>query len=181
MNSPKLPVIGFAAFSGTGKTTLVTQVIPILRKHGLKLGVLKHAHHNFVIDVPGKDSYELRKAGAQQVLIASKNKIAWVKEKEDANEPELMETLKFFTSQNLDLIVVEGFKKEPFTKIEVQRAKLKRPLLAKKDPNVIAIATDAPETHKSTENVFHLEDYEGIAQFIIERMKNNMLTEVSGD
>ena len=181
MKSRKLPVIGFAAFSGTGKTTLVTQVIPILRKHGLKLGVLKHAHHNFVIDMPGKDSYEFRKAGAQQVLVASKHRIAWVIEKEDATEPELMETLKNFASQNLDLIVVEGFKKEPFTKIEVHRSTIKRPLLAKKDPYVIAIATDAPETLTATEFVFHLEDYEGIAQFIIERMENNMLTEISGD
>ena len=112
----RLPIIGFAAYSGTGKTTLVSKVIPILRKRGLRIGVIKHAHHSFVIDRPGKDSYELRSAGAQQVLIASKQRIAWVMEKEDHSEPVLREMLAQFSHQNLDLVIVEGFKHEPFTK-----------------------------------------------------------------
>ncbi len=178
MCSTKLPVIGFAAFSGTGKTTLVSNIIPLLRNRSLKIGILKHAHHNFVIDQPGKDSHEFRKAGAQQVLIASKHRIAWVKEKEKQEEPELMETLQFFASQKLDLVIVEGFKKAPFTKIEVHRSKIKRPLLAKKDPHVIAIATDSPDKVDLDRTILNLEDYEGIAEFIMRRMENNTLTHV---
>ena len=96
MSEKKIPIIGFAAFSGTGKTTLVTKVIPILKERGLRVGVLKHAHHNFVIDTPGKDSYELRESGAQQVMVASKQRIAWVMENDPENEPGLFELLKYF-------------------------------------------------------------------------------------
>lgn len=176
MSEKGIPIIGFAAYSGTGKTTLVTRVIPILKERGLKVGVLKHAHHNFVIDTPGKDSYELRKSGAQQVMVASKQRIAWVMENQHEEEPLLFELLRNFTGQDLDLVIVEGFKHEPFTKIEVYRSGLKRPLLAKKDRNVIAVATDIPELAEQGIEILALDDSGAIADFIIDRMQNGSLS-----
>ena len=176
MSEKKIPIIGFAAFSGTGKTTLVTRVIPILKERGLRVGVLKHAHHNFVIDTPGKDSYELRESGAQQVMVASKQRVAWVMENESGHEPGLFELLKNFAGQDLDLVIVEGFKHEPFTKIEVYRSDLKRPLLAKKDEHVIAVATDVSELAEHDIETLALDDHDAIADFIIDQMRNGLLS-----
>ena len=178
MSEKKIPIIGFAAFSGTGKTTLVTGVIPILKKRGLKVGVLKHAHHNFVIDTPGKDSYELRESGAQQVMVASRQRIAWVMENHPEHEPDLFDLLKNFVGQDLDLVIVEGFKHEPFTKIEVYRSGLKRPLLAKEDQHVIAVATDIPEFAERDIEILALDDHDAIADFIIDRMHNGLLSKI---
>ncbi len=178
MPEKKIPIIGFAAFSGTGKTTLVTKVIPILKEKGLRLGVLKHAHHSFVIDTPGKDSYELRNAGAQQVIVASKQRIAWVIENQSDNEPSLFELLQNFADQELDLIIVEGFKHEPFTKIEVYRSGLKRPLLACKDEHVIAVATDVSELAGLDKEILDLDDPSSIAEFIIRRIEEDALTTI---
>ncbi len=176
MSEKGIPIIGFAAYSGTGKTTLVTRVIPILKERGLKIGVLKHAHHNFVIDTPGKDSYELRESGAQQVMVASKQRIAWVMENQREEEPPLFELLKNFAGQDLDLVIVEGFKHEPFTKIEVYRSGLTRPLLAKKDQNVIAVATDISELAEQGMETIALDDPGAIADFIIDQMQNGLLS-----
>ncbi len=176
MSEKGIPIIGFAAYSGTGKTTLVTRVIPILKERGLKIGVLKHAHHNFVIDTPGKDSYELRESGAQQVMVASKQRIAWVMENQREEEPLLFELLKNFAGQDLDLVIVEGFKHEPFTKIEVYRSGLTRPLLAKKDQNVIAVATDISELVEPGMETIALDDPGAIADFIIDQMQNGLLS-----
>ena len=176
MSDKGIPIIGFAAYSGTGKTTLVTNVIPLLKQQGLKIGVLKHAHHSFVIDTPGKDSYELRESGAQQVMVASKQRIAWVMENQHEEEPLLFELLNYFTGQDLDLIIVEGFKHEPFSKIEVYRSGLKRPLLAKTDQNVIAVATDIPELAEHGIETLALDDPGAIADFIIDRMHNGLLS-----
>ncbi len=176
MSDKGIPIIGFAAYSGTGKTTLVTNVIPLLKQRGLKIGVLKHAHHSFVIDTPGKDSYELRESGAQQVMVASKQRIAWVMENLHEEEPLLFELLNYFAGQELDLIIVEGFKHEPFTKIEVYRSGLKRPLLAKTDQNVIAVATDIPELAEHGMETLALDDPGAIADFIIDRMRDGLLS-----
>ena len=176
MSDKGIPIIGFAAYSGTGKTTLVTNVIPLLKQQGLKIGVLKHAHHSFVIDTPGKDSYELRGSGAQQVMVASKQRIAWVMENQHEEEPLLFELLNYFTGQDLDLIIVEGFKHEPFSKIEVYRSGLKRPLLAKTDQNVIAVATDIPELAEHGIETLALDDPGAIADFIIDRMHKGLLS-----
>ena len=176
MSDRGIPIIGFAAYSGTGKTTLVTNVIPLLKQRGLKIGVLKHAHHSFVIDTPGKDSYELRESGAQQVMVASKQRIAWVMENLHEEEPLLFELLNYFAGQELDLIIVEGFKHEPFTKIEVYRSGLKRPLLAKTDQNVIAVATDIPELAEHGMETLALDDPGAIADFIIDRMRDGLLS-----
>ena len=140
-----LPLIGFAAFSGTGKTTLLSRLIPMLKADGLRIGVVKHAHHRFDIDHPGKDSHTLRCAGAEQMLIASRGRIAWVQEQPEAEtEPTLEEVLGQIDPSRLDLVLVEGFKRERFPKIELHRPALGEPLLCAEDPTIVAVASDTP-------------------------------------
>jgi molybdopterin-guanine dinucleotide biosynthesis protein B len=138
----QVPILGFAAFSGTGKTTLLAQTIPILKYHGLRIGLIKHSHHNFQIDQPGKDSFRLRAAGASPVMLISTHRRAIITEITPEREPQLDEQLKLFDQSELDLILVEGFKAEPFPKIELHRPSLNKPLLYPNDPNIIAIASD---------------------------------------
>jgi molybdopterin-guanine dinucleotide biosynthesis adapter protein len=138
-----LPLLGFSAYSGAGKTTLLKQLLPLLKSAGRRVGVVKHAHHNFDIDHPGKDSYELRMAGADQVVAASRKRIAWIREyADDRPEPSLQEALQALESSTLDLVLVEGFKNERFPKIEVHRPVLGKPLLFPGDDDILAIATD---------------------------------------
>src|SRR5689334_21649650 len=106
------PTLGFAAYSGTGKTTLLRRIIPLLRERGLRVAVIKHAHHSFDTDVPGKDIYELRKAGAAQMLVASRHRSALVTEMTDVGEPRLDDLLSRLDQVDVDLILVEGFKAE---------------------------------------------------------------------
>ena len=129
MQHAYVPLLGFAAFSGTGKTTLLTQIIPILKHHGLSIGLIKHSHHNFQIDQPGKDSFRLREAGASPVMLVSTHRRAIITEIMPEQEPRLDDQLKLFDQSELDLILVEGFKTEPFPKIEVHRPSLNNPLL----------------------------------------------------
>jgi molybdopterin-guanine dinucleotide biosynthesis protein B len=138
-----VPVLGFAAFSGTGKTTLLLKLIPLLRDQGLRVGLIKHAHHGFDIDHPGKDSHELRHAGASPVLITSSIRRAIVTERPLPRDPVLAEELACFDPGSADLILVEGFKRERFPKIELHRPVLGHPLLFPDDETIIAIATDA--------------------------------------
>ena len=144
LQNAHIPIIGFAAYSGTGKTTLVLQTIPRLQAAGLRVGVIKHAHHQFEVDQPGKDSYEIRKAGATQTLITSRTRWALMVERDLGREPLLDEALLEVDQMGLDLVVVEGFKREHFPKIEVHRPSLGRPLLSPRDPDIVAIAADAP-------------------------------------
>lgn len=146
MQNAQIPILGFAAFSGTGKTTLLTQLIPILKHNGLRIGLIKHSHHNFEIDQPGKDSFRLRAAGATSVMLASKHRRAIITEITPAQEPRLDDQLKVFDQSGLDLILVEGFKAERFPKIELHRPSLGKPLLYPHDPNIIAVASDCPLT-----------------------------------
>lgn len=144
VNSP-IPLIGFAAFSGTGKTTLLRQLIPALTSKGLNIAVIKHAHHNFDIDVPGKDSYEIRQAGAQQVLVSSSRLMALMEVQSiDLIEPSLSTLIPRLDCSKLDLILVEGFKHEAIAKVELHRCSLDKPLLYPSDQNIIAIASDLP-------------------------------------
>lgn len=164
------PTLGFAAFSGTGKTTLLTRLIPLLRARGIRLAVVKHAHHAFDIDKPGKDSYELRKAGAAQTLIASRRRWALVTECDGDSEPVLGDLIARLDHRNLDLILVEGFKKVAFPKIELHRARLRKPFLFADDPSVIAIACDELEAPGRTElPVLDINEPQQVAQFIQER------------
>lgn len=139
-----IPMLGMAAYSGTGKTTLLCQLLPLLKARGLRVAVVKHAHHSFDTDIPGKDSYELRKAGAAQMLVASRNHWALVTETANAREPRLEEMLCHLDQSSLDLILIEGFKASAFPKIELHRPVLSHPLLCHNDPSIIAVATDAP-------------------------------------
>ena len=142
-NDFSLPLIGFAAFSGTGKTTLLLELLPIIKQAGLRVAVVKHAHHSFDMDYPGKDSYRLRDAGADEMLVAARHRMGWIREcREQRDEPSLGEALAMLDTTRLDLVLVEGFKHEIFPKIELHRTVLGRPLLFPDDPNVIAIATD---------------------------------------
>jgi len=138
-----IPVLGFVAYSGTGKTTLLTKLIPILKAQGTHIGVIKHAHHNFDIDVPGKDSYELRKAGADQMLVASSQRWALMVETSDHDEANLEQLIHRLDTQNIDLILVEGFKQVAYPKIECIRPSLGHELMCLTDPSVIAVASDS--------------------------------------
>jgi molybdopterin-guanine dinucleotide biosynthesis protein B len=140
-----VPLLGICAYSGTGKTTLLSRLIPLLKQEGLRLALLKHAHHSFDIDHPGKDSYELRKAGASQVLVASRHRMALIKEcSGPSREPRISDLLPCVDTRELELILVEGFKREAIPKIELYRPSLGRPLIHAADPFVIAVASDAP-------------------------------------
>ena len=142
MQHAQVPMLGFAAFSGTGKTKLLTQLIPLLRQNGLRIGLIKHSHHNFQIDQPGKDSFRLRAAGASPVMLVSTHRRAIISEITPEQEPRLDDQLKHFDQSELDLILVEGFKAERFPKIELHRPSLNKPLLYPNDPDIIAIASD---------------------------------------
>lgn len=138
-----LPIMGFAAFSGTGKTTLLSKVIPLLTEKGYRIGIIKHTHHNIDIDKPGKDSHVLREAGAAQTVVASRNRTAIIIEKPEAtNEPILEDALANLQTSCLDLVLVEGFKAAKFSKIELHREALGKPYLYPNDTNIIAIASD---------------------------------------
>jgi molybdopterin-guanine dinucleotide biosynthesis protein B len=143
MQNARIPVLGFVAASGTGKTTLLVELIPILKQGGLRIGLIKHSHHDFEIDQPGKDSFRLRKAGASPVMLVSRYRRAVITEFTPAQEPRLDDQLKQLDQSELDLILVEGFRMERFPKIELHRPSLKKPLLYPSDPDIIAIAADA--------------------------------------
>jgi len=165
-----LPLVGFCAFSGTGKTTLLTHLLPLLNNRGLRIGVVKHAHHRFDIDYPGKDSFELRLAGASQMLVASRKRMAWVKEtQENRPEPVLEEALLALETEHLDLVLVEGFKQAAIPKIELHRPALGKPLMYPTMSNIIAIATDVPLADKNINlPLLNLNQPVEIAEFIIE-------------
>ncbi len=164
-----LPLLGFAAFSGTGKTSLLVKLIPELKARGLRLAVVKHAHHRFDIDVPGKDSYRMREAGASQVVVASRRLLALMHTHADRrDEPVLAECLSRLDQQHLDLVLVEGFKQEQFAKIELHRPELGKPLLYREDPSIIAFATDQPTDVPPELPVLDLNNLTQIADFVIE-------------
>ena len=142
MKHSSIPVLGFAAVSGTGKTTLLTQLIPLLKKLNLRIGLIKHSHHNFEVDKPGKDSYRLRQAGASPTLIVSSHRRAIMTDFKVKIEPKLKDQIAFFNPSEVDLILVEGFKAEKFPKIELHRPSLKHSLIFPNDPTIIAIASD---------------------------------------
>lgn len=161
------PILGFAAYSGVGKTTLLKGLLPLLRERGLRVGMIKLSHHRFEIDIPGKDSYELRKAGADQVLIASPHRWAMVTEQRVPAEPVLDEMLGRLDQDALDLILVEGFRHEAFPKIELHRPLAGHHLLYPTDPHIIAIAADASLPESPPIPLLDLNDPAGIRDFIL--------------
>ncbi|WP_281516668.1 bifunctional molybdopterin-guanine dinucleotide biosynthesis adaptor protein MobB/molybdopterin molybdotransferase MoeA [Vibrio parahaemolyticus] len=165
-----IPILGFAAYSGTGKTTLLEALLPKLTEAGLRIGMLKHAHHNFDVDKPGKDSYRLRKAGASQMLIASRNRFALMTETPEA-EAEFEYLLTRFDEDKLDVVLVEGCKNIAFPKIELHREEVGKPWLYPHDENIIAIASDTAELD-SEHPQMNINDLDAIAQFVLQYVQD---------
>ncbi|KNY38687.1 molybdopterin-guanine dinucleotide biosynthesis protein MobB [Vibrio harveyi] len=161
-----IPILGFAAYSGTGKTTLLEALLPKLTEAGLHIGMLKHAHHNFDVDQPGKDSHRLRKAGASQMLISSRNRFALMTETPES-ESEFDYLLTRFDEEKLDVVLVEGCKNIAFPKIELHREEVGKPWLHPNDENIIAIASDSGELDSELPQM-NINDLEAIAQFVIQ-------------
>ncbi len=164
-----IPILGFAAYSGTGKTTLLLKLLPILQARGVRVGVIKHAHHAFEIDHQGKDSFRLRKeGGAQQVLLASRQRWALMSETPTQNEPNLADLLLHLDVRTLDLVLIEGFKHEAFAKIELHRAELQHPYLFTQDSNIVAFASDILPSVPLSMPFLPLSDTVQIADFIVQ-------------
>jgi molybdopterin-guanine dinucleotide biosynthesis adapter protein len=163
-NTRSTRIIGLAGWSGSGKTTLLINIIPCLVARGLKISTVKHAHHNFDIDQPGKDSHRHRMAGATEVLVGSANRWALVHELRSQTEPGLPELLAKLSP--VDLVIIEGYKREPHPKLEVYRAAVGKPLMQPDDPHIVAIATDAP-VPSARVPVLSLDDIEGIAELLL--------------
>jgi len=163
-----MKVIGIVGWSGAGKTTLVVKLLPELLRRGLSVSTVKHAHHAFDVDQPGKDSYAHRQAGAAEVLISSRNRWALMHEHRGAPEATLPDLLARLSA--VDLVLVEGFKTHPHDKIEVHRQAVGQALLAASDPNVIAVASDAPLPGLGLTRL-DIDDAGAIAEFIIRHQR----------
>lgn len=142
----RIPIVGFCAYSGTGKTTLLTQIIPLLKAQGLRIAVIKHTHHVLDLDTPGKDSYRMRESGAQQVVLASHQRIISLQDTPHKQaEASLADAVAAIPGQHTDLILVEGFKHEVFPRIELSRLGTNKPFLYPDDANIMAVASDDPK------------------------------------
>jgi molybdopterin-guanine dinucleotide biosynthesis adapter protein len=179
LNNAQVPVLGFVAPSGTGKTQLLKALIVELKNKGLRLAVIKHSHHNFEIDKPGKDSYELRKSGATQTLIASNHRWALIVENEHpVQEANLNALIKQLDQSVLDIILVEGFKFESFPKIEVYRvdSTIEKPAntpMFLADRDIIAVASVQPLSTTNDVASLDLNNIQQISRFIIEHFSLN--------
>ena len=158
-----MKVFGFAGWSGSGKTTLIEQLIPHFVQAGLKVSLIKHAHHAFDVDQPGKDSYRHRAAGCNEVLVSSEKRWVIMHELRAEREPGLEEQIKRMSP--CDLLLVEGYKRFPLPKLEIYRAANGQPLLYPEDANIVAIASDVPVETRLPR--FDLGDHDRIADFIL--------------
>ncbi|MEJ0093719.1 MAG: molybdopterin-guanine dinucleotide biosynthesis protein B [Methylocella sp.] len=156
-------VIGFAGWSGAGKTTLIVKLIPVLRARGLSVSTLKHAHHAFDVDKPGKDSYLHREAGASEVLVVSANRWALMHELRGAAEPNLAELLARMSP--VDLVLVEGYKRDAHLKIEINRTANAKPLLYPDDQSIKALVSDGEVTPPHLRHA-HLDDANAVADLV---------------
>jgi molybdopterin-guanine dinucleotide biosynthesis adapter protein len=157
-------VFGLAGWSGSGKTTLLIRLLPVLIARGVTVSTVKHAHHAFDVDQPGKDSWRHREAGATETMVASANRWALMHEHRGAAEPPLAALLQQMSP--VDLVLVEGFKRETHAKLEVHRTVIGKPLLCKDDPSVVAVASDARLAGLAIP-VFALDDVPAITGFIL--------------
>ncbi|HEX6530154.1 MAG TPA: molybdopterin-guanine dinucleotide biosynthesis protein B [Burkholderiales bacterium] len=159
-----MKTFGFAGWSGSGKTTLIEQLIPRFTRRGLEVSLIKHAHHTFDVDHPGKDSYRHRQAGASEILVTSSRRWVLMHELRGAHEPSFEEQVKRVSP--CDLLLVEGFKHAPIPKLEVWRQETGEPLLHPNDPHIVAVASDAKiETRLP---LLDLNDIDGICRFILD-------------
>lgn len=172
-----IPLIGFAAFSGTGKTTLLEKLLPLLVDKNIRVGLVKASHHDVEPDTPGKDSYRLRKAGAAQLVLSTPYRSICYTERKSVDEPTLSEQLLLLDLDHLDLVIVEGFRDQSFPKIELHRKGFQRPLLYPDDEHIIAIALndvdcqqDCPIPVLDINNPEQVADY--IFEHILMRVKN---------
>ena len=166
-----IPMIGFSAWSGTGKTTLLRQIIPLLRARGLLVSVIKHAHHHFDLDFPGKDSYELRKSGADQTVICTTTRMAVITEFSDpAEEPDLQDILRMLDPHRADLVLIEGYKEVKYPKIELHRKALGKSYLYPEDDAIIALACDDDPPVDIGIPVLDLNNTAAIAGFIYDEI-----------
>lgn len=161
-----MKIFGFAGYSGSGKTTLVEKLIPLIIERGLKVSLIKHAHHTFDVDTPGKDSYRHRQAGCTEILVTSSRRWVLMHELRGRPEPGLSEHINHLSP--CDLLLVEGFKYEHIPKIEVFRAEVGEPLLHPNDSNIIAIATDRKLETRLPQ--FDLNDAGKIADFMLKHV-----------
>jgi molybdopterin-guanine dinucleotide biosynthesis adapter protein len=159
-----MKVIGLSGWSGAGKTTLMVKLIPVLKARGLSVSTIKHAHHRFDVDKPGKDSFLHREAGATEVLVASDTRWALMHELRDEPEPRLDALLNHLAP--VDLVVVEGFKRDGHVKLEVHRAGNGKPFLFPDDRDIVALASDTPPAMLAIPQV-HLDDVNGVADLVV--------------
>ena len=164
-------LLGLAGWSGSGKTTLISNLIPELKKMSISVSTLKHAHEGFDIDKPGKDSYVHRESGAREVLISSNKRFAIMHE---YNKDEISLNSLIKKLSPVDLILVEGWKKENIKKVEIYRKELNKPLLCTKDKNIIAVATNDKSIKIKNMMILDLNNYEKIAEFIYELIKKEI-------
>lgn len=172
MNNRKQQVMGIMGRSGSGKTTLLSDLIPVLIKMGVTVSTIKHTHHDFDVDQPGKDSYRHREAGAREVLLTSSKRWALLHESHDECEPDMKDMIGRMSP--VDVILIEGFKRHDFPKIEVYRPSLGKPLISKKDHSVIAIATDERDNLEISGlnlDVLDLGNTRAIAMYIVNILK----------
>jgi molybdopterin-guanine dinucleotide biosynthesis protein B len=161
-----MKTFGFAGWSGSGKTTLIEALIPRFVQRGLRVSLIKHAHHTFDVDQPGKDSYRHRHAGASEVLVTSSRRWVLMHELRGGHEPSFDEQVKRLSP--CDLLLVEGFKYAPIAKLEVWRAQTGEGLLHPNDPHIVAVASDAKVQTKLP--LLDLNDHDGIAAFVLKQV-----------
>jgi molybdopterin-guanine dinucleotide biosynthesis adapter protein len=157
-------IFGLAGWSGSGKTTLMVKLLPELVRRGITVSTMKHAHHNFDVDKPGKDSYEHRRAGATEVLVTSERRWALMHELRDAPEASVEELVRRMTP--VDLLIIEGFKAHAHDKLEVYRPSVRKELLCRDDRRVVAVASDEPVADLPVPRL-DLDDVNAIADFIV--------------
>jgi molybdopterin-guanine dinucleotide biosynthesis protein B len=162
-----MKIFGFAGWSGSGKTTLIEQLIPRFVQRGLRVSLIKHAHHTFDVDQPGKDSHRHRQAGASEILVTSSRRWVLMHELRGAHEPAFEEQVKRISP--CDLLLVEGFKHAPIPKLEVWRKETGEPLLHSNDPHIVAVASDTKIETKLP--VLELNDVEAICRFILKKLE----------
>jgi molybdopterin-guanine dinucleotide biosynthesis protein B len=162
-----MKIFGFAGWSGSGKTTLIEQLIPRFVQRGLRVSLIKHAHHTFDVDQPGKDSYRHRHAGAQEILVTSSRRWVLMHELRGSPEPSFDEQVRQISP--CDLLLVEGFKHAPIPKLEVWRAETGEGLLHPNDPHIVAVASDAKLETKLP--LLDLNDVDAIAGFILKKLE----------
>ncbi|WP_249976971.1 molybdopterin-guanine dinucleotide biosynthesis protein B [Vreelandella olivaria] len=177
LDDSPFPVLGIAAWSGTGKTTLLTQVIPQLREAGLNVGVIKHAHHSFDVDQPGKDSYRLRHAGAAPMLVASHQRFALMQETPGQEEPDLVHLLSLMAPYRPDLVIIEGFKEWPIPKLVLYREGIGEvSIFSGEWVRAVACSGPQPDLLDASTERLELDNIEAITQWILAWVKAHTCT-----